>query len=95
MTKVKKPFAVAGSKEIKICDAGKNRDPFFDNLKRWMRPQDVADTFGISVLTVYSWKAKAKQRKVPDGLFIKFNRQLYVRTDILKSWISSQNAVEF
>jgi hypothetical protein len=67
------------------------RESFFDNLKGWMRPQEVADTFGISVLTVYSWKAKAKTRRVPDGLFIKFNRQLYVRTEVLRRWISSQN----
>lgn len=71
--------------------AHQNRDSFFENLKGWMRPQEVANTFGISVLTIYSWKAKAKTRKVPDGLFIKFNRQLYVRTDVLRSWISSQN----
>lgn len=68
-----------------------NRDRFFDNLKEWMRPQEVADAFGISVLTIYSWKAKAKTRKVPEGLFIKFNRHLYVRTDVLRRWISSQN----
>ncbi len=67
------------------------RDSFFDNLKGWMRPQEVADTFGISVLTIYSWKAKAKTRRIPEGLFIKFNRQLYVRTDVLRRWISSQN----
>lgn len=67
------------------------RDAFFDNLKGWMRPQEVANAFGISILTIYSWKAKAKTRKVPEGLFIKFNRQLYVRTDVLRRWISSQN----
>lgn len=67
------------------------RDMFFENLKGWMRPQEVADTFGISVLTIYSWKAKAKTRKIPEGLFIKFNRKLYVRTDVLRRWISSQN----
>lgn len=70
---------------------GQQQDMFFENLKGWMRPQEVANTFGISVLTIYSWKAKAKTRKVPDGLFIKFNRQLYVRTDVLRRWISSQN----
>ncbi len=67
------------------------RDSIFDNLKEWMRPQEVAETFGISVLTIYAWKAKAKTRRVPEGLFIKFNRQLFVRTDVLKRWISSQN----
>lgn len=70
---------------------GHKPDQFFENLKGWMRPQEVAETFGISILTIYSWKAKAKTRKVPEGLFIKFNRQLYVRTDVLRRWISSQN----
>ncbi len=69
----------------------KKPDEFFDNLKGWMRAQEVADTFGISVHTIYSWKAKAKRRKIPDGLFIKFNRQLYIRTEVLRRWISSQN----
>lgn len=69
----------------------KSQDSFFDNFKGWMRPQEVAEAFGISVLTIYSWKAKAKTRKIPEGLFIKFNRQLYVRTDVLRRWISSQN----
>ncbi|MGE0632547.1 MAG: helix-turn-helix domain-containing protein [Pseudobdellovibrionaceae bacterium] len=68
-----------------------NRDKFFDNLKGWLRPQEVAEIFGISVLTIYSWKCKAKTRKIPEDLFIKFNRQLYVRTDVLQRWISSQN----
>lgn len=67
------------------------KDPFFENLKGWMRPQEVAETLGISVLTIYSWKSKAKTRRVPEDLFIKFNRQLYVRTDVLYRWISSQN----
>lgn len=69
----------------------KTQDKFFDNFKGWMRPQEVAEAFGISVLTIYSWKAKAKTRKIPEGLFIKFNRQLYVRTEVLRRWISSQN----
>lgn len=74
-----------------VTSKASSGDSFIDNLKGWMRPQEVADTFGISVLTIYSWKAKAKTRKVPEGLFIKFNRQLFVRTDVLRRWISSQN----
>lgn len=76
---------------ITFPNSSQDRDQFFDNLKGWMRPQEVAETFGISILTIYSWKAKAKTRKVPEGLFIKFNRHLYVRTDVLRRWISSQN----
>lgn len=40
-------------------------DPFFDNLKGWMRPQEVADTFGISVWTIYKWKNRGKLAGVP------------------------------
>lgn len=79
------------SSAVRFPEPQQNRDQFFDNLKGWMRPQEVAKVFGISILTIYSWKAKAKTRKIPEGLFIKFNRQLYVRTDVLRRWISSQN----
>jgi len=70
-------------------------DPFFENLKGWMRPKEVADTFGISVWTIYTWKYKSKSLGVPDGLFVKFGRSLFIRRDILKSWISSQNSEGF
>lgn len=66
-------------------------DPIFENLKGWMRPKDVAEVFGISVWTIYTWKYKGKLLGVPDGLFVKFGRGLYIRTDVLRRWISSQN----
>ena len=76
-----------------ISDVSKKQiDPFFDNLKGWMRPQEVADTFGISVWTIYKWKNRGKLAGVPEGLFIKFNRSLFIRTDVLRLWISSQNS---
>ncbi len=71
------------------------QDEFFDNLKGWMRAQDVARKFGISIQTIYSWKAKGKLRNVPDDLFVKFNRHLYIRTDVLRRWISQQNPGAF
>lgn len=69
-----------------------NSDRFFENLKGWMSPQEVADKFGISVWTIYKWKNRGKLVGVPDGLFIKFNRKLFIRTDVLRNWISSQNS---
>lgn len=66
-------------------------DKFFDNLKSWMSPQEVATTFGYSVWTVYRWKNRGRLANVPDGLFVKFNRKLFVRTEVLRHWISSQN----
>jgi predicted DNA-binding transcriptional regulator AlpA len=71
---------------------GTKPDPFFDNLKGWMRPHEVAEKFGISVWTIYRWKNRGKLAGVPEDLFIKFNRSLFVRTDILRLWISSQNS---
>lgn len=67
-------------------------DPFFENLKGWMSPKEVSAHFGVSILTIYSWKAKSKRRNVPEGLFVKFNRKLYLRTSVLINWISSQNS---
>ena len=70
-------------------------EQFFENLKGWKRAQDVADEFGLSIQTIYAWRSKARNRAiVPEGLFIKFNKHLYVRTDVLRRWIASQNSSE-
>lgn len=66
-------------------------DAFLNGLSGWLTPKEVSDYLKISVLTVYSWKAKSQVRKIPDGLFMKFNRKLFVRADVLKTWIESQN----
>lgn len=80
------------SVQISAADISQSDDLLFDNLKGWMRPQEVADAFGISVWTVYKWKNKGRLIGVPEGLFVKFNRSLYVRTEVLRRWISSQNS---
>lgn len=64
---------------------------FFDNLKGLLTPQEVSELLGVSPKTIYDWKYRQVIRKVPQGLFVKFNRKLFVRTDILKTWITSQN----
>ncbi|TVQ79813.1 MAG: helix-turn-helix domain-containing protein [Bradymonadales bacterium] len=56
-----------------------------------IRPQRAAEILGLSIQTIYDWKYRAKLRKVPESLFIKLNRTLYLRTDVLKEWITSQN----
>lgn len=63
----------------------------FENLKELLTPQEVQDHFGISPKTVYDWKYRPVIRGVPPGLFVKFNRKLYVRTDVLRNWFLSQN----
>lgn len=67
------------------------QDQFFDNLKGWMRPHEVSALLGISAKTIYDWKYRAVSRGVPNGLFVKFNSQLFIRTEVLKRWISAQN----
>jgi len=63
----------------------------FDNLRELERPEAVASVLGISIATIYDWRYRSRQRKVPAGLFVTFNRRLYLRTDILQEWIASQN----
>lgn len=66
-------------------------DLFFEKQKGWMRPEEVSQLLGISVKTIYDWKYRGATRGVPQGLFIKFNRQLFIRTEVLKTWVYSQN----
>ncbi|HLD99357.1 MAG TPA: hypothetical protein VJB59_03820 [Bdellovibrionota bacterium] len=69
----------------------KNEVTIFENLPELVKPEAVASVLGISVATIYDWRYRAKQRGVPEGLFLKFNRLLYLRTEVLKRWILSQN----
>ncbi len=66
-------------------------DLLFDNLKGLLRPEQVASLLGISVKTIYDWHYRGKRRNIPVHLFMKINRLLYLRTDVLKDWIASQN----
>jgi len=70
----------------------KEETTLFDNLPRLMRPKAVSDFLGVSVNTIYDWKYRGAMRNVPENLFLKINQYLYVRGDVLKEWISSQNA---
>jgi hypothetical protein len=69
----------------------KDLSELFDNLPKILRPEAAAPLLGISVKTIYDWRYRGKLRNVPQQLFLKVNRFLYLRTDILKDWISSQN----
>lgn len=72
-------------------ESGPNELKFFDNLKGLLTPQEVGQLLGVSRATIYDWKYRSAIREVPDGLFVKFNRKLFIRTDILRKWILSQN----
>lgn len=63
----------------------------FENSKGLLTPQEVSNLLGISPKTIYDWKYRPVLRKVPQRLFVKFNRKLFIRTDILRTWILSQN----
>lgn len=63
----------------------------FENSKGLLSPREVSDLLGISIKTIYDWKYRPSLRKVPQRLFVKFNRKLFIRTDILRTWILSQN----
>ncbi|MFX3675601.1 MAG: helix-turn-helix domain-containing protein [bacterium] len=65
--------------------------PFFDNLPEILRPAAVAELLDVSIKTIYDWRYRQKTRNIPEDLFIKFNRFLYVRTSVLKKWINQQN----
>lgn len=65
----------------------------FDNLPEILRPQTAADLLGVSIKTIYDWRYRQKTRNIPEDLFIKFNRFLYIRTSALKEWINQQNNI--
>ena len=69
----------------------KSPDLFFNNLPEIMKAVAVADLLGLSIKTIYDWRYKQKTRNIPNNLFIKINRLLYLRTAVLRVWITSQN----
>ena len=74
--------------QIENCSPGSS---FFENLPELLRPEVAARVLGISRQTIYDWRYRQSERKIPSSLFLKINRLLYVRTNVLKEWIASQN----
>lgn len=68
-----------------------DENQLFYNLPDLIKPTVAADLLDISVKTIYDWRYQAKTRNIPDDLFIKINRLLYLRTKSLRRWIISQN----
>lgn len=64
---------------------------FFDNLPELMRPEKAASVLGVSKQTIYDWRYRQQERRIPPEMFIKINRMLYVRTRVLTEWITLQN----
>ena len=55
--------------------------------RKLLRAKDVARIMGISYETVYDWKYRSIKRRIPEGMFVKVGRMLFVRSDLLKGWI--------
>ncbi len=58
--------------------------------KNLIRAHDVAEMMGVSLETVYDWKYRSKRKHIPDGTFVKINEMLFVRSDLLRSWLQSK-----
>jgi hypothetical protein len=72
-------------------DKGESIDSYslFENLPELLRPRLAAKVLGLSVATIYDWKYRGKMRNIPSDLFLKLNRTLYIRTNVLKLWVAS------
>ena len=63
----------------------------FENQPEILKPTAAATLLGVSVKTIYDWRYRSRERNVPEGLFLKLNRLLLLRTEVLRQWIASQN----
>ena len=79
----------------RLIDSGKMNEcqtiSLFNNLPELIKPELAAMVIGISVKTIYDWRYRFKKRRVPAELFVKVNRSLLIRTNVLRQWIASQN----
>lgn len=63
----------------------------FENRKGCMKISEFSERFGYPVKTIYDWKYRPKKYQAPKNLFLKFNREIFVRLDVLHSWLVDQN----
>ena len=82
---------VIGFNFLRGCDMSVNENTLFDNLPNIVRVQALAPVLGVSILTLYDWHYRPKMRKIPESMFLKIGRNLYIRTEVLRSWITGQN----
>ena len=71
-------------------EGAKPSSVLFDNLPEIIKPPLAAKLLGISVKTIYDWKYRGKTRNVPSDLFLKLNRSLYIKTEVLNRWVASE-----
>ncbi|MCE3011412.1 MAG: helix-turn-helix domain-containing protein [Proteobacteria bacterium] len=53
-----------------------------------IRASELAKHLNMSLETLYDWKYRARERRIPEGMFLKIGKMLYVRLDIFETWIS-------
>lgn len=63
----------------------------FQNRIGCMSLKEFSSKFGYPIKTLYDWKHRPKKYNAPKDLFIKFNRDVFVRLDVLHSWLIAQN----
>lgn len=66
----------------------KGETKLFEKLPELIRPKKLSELLDISVSTIYDWKYRAKMRNIPKELFVKVNRLLFIRTEVLRNWIT-------
>ncbi|MBF0362729.1 MAG: helix-turn-helix domain-containing protein [Oligoflexia bacterium] len=67
-------------------------DMLFNNLPEILKASTAAKILDVSIKTIYNWRYRQKTRKIPNNLFLKVNRALYLRTAVLRQWVASQNS---
>lgn len=60
--------------------------------KKLIRAKDAAKILEVSYATVYDWKYRQVEKEIPEGMFVKIGSMLYLRSDLLKSWIASKSS---
>lgn len=66
----------------------------FENLPELIIPEVAAEVLNKSVKTLYDWnyRGRTRKRKIPSNLFLKVGGGLYLRKDVLCSWISNRSS---
>jgi predicted DNA-binding transcriptional regulator AlpA len=82
---------LAAKKEVRLENEKMNLLKFLEtDHKNLIRAHDVAEMMGVSLETVYDWKYRAKKKCIPNGTFVKINEMLFIRSDLLRAWITSK-----
>jgi hypothetical protein len=66
------------------------RTELFENWPAVMRAGELARRLNLSVGTIYDWKYRGHLNGMPNDLFFKINRTLYIKIDALRRWTVSQ-----